>query len=108
MFESVSETDAALPPTAVSHTCTRPWTHVYGEGSDAGGRKTEAKLSNHKDRMDTKISTRKKIVKKKRRGVVAVVTTKRYGLHLLAGATNNRSLSEANGKELLVAQHIGG
>ena len=38
----------------------------------------------------------------------AIVTTKRYGLHLLAGATNNRSLSEANGKEWLVAQHIGG
>jgi len=40
--------------------------------------------------------------------MVAIVTTKRYGLHLLVGATNNRSLSEANGKEWLVAQHKGG
>jgi len=55
-----------------------------------------------------KILTRKKIVKKKVGGMVGIVTTKRYGLHLLAGATNNRSLSEANGREWLVAQHKGG
>lgn len=44
-------------------------------------------------------------------GVVAVVTTKRSGLHLLVGATNNRSLSGANGREWLVAvvaEHRGG
>jgi hypothetical protein len=72
-----------------------------------GVRKTEAKLSNRKDRMDTENTEKKKIVEKGS-GVVAIVTTKRYGLHLLAGATNNRSLSEANGKELLVAQRVGG
>jgi hypothetical protein len=62
--------------------------------------------------MDTEyVDKKKKYLLKMLVGVVAVVTTKRSGLHLLVGATNNRSLSGANGREWLVAvvaEHRGG
>lgn len=51
MFEHVRGTDTAASTSLISHTYTR----VSGEGlaTDGGVRKTETKLSNHEDRMDT-------------------------------------------------------
>lgn len=69
MFEHVREADDPPSSALISHTHTRTYTHVSGGGiglldTDGGVRKTEAKLSNHKDRMDTE-----NIDKKKKRGV---------------------------------------